>query len=178
MKEELKSKSSPGLQQFCDELLKQLQTRFDLTIDHLAATFVDPQFKHYLFLEAETNKAVLFVESMLINSDNTNNKKSTEESQCEIQDMNYSRDSLLGSIFEKVCDAQGDSKLNKLPDISEQVKEELSLYLKHSVRDQSSDSLQFWKQSLNTFPPLAKAALFFKFALRPKCYMIRGLIRF
>ena len=61
-------------------------------------------------------------------------------------------------MFKKVCDAQRDSKLNKLPDIFKQVKEENSLYLKHSVRDQSSDPLQLWKQNLSTFPLLAKAA--------------------
>ena len=47
-------------------------------------------------------------------------------------------------MFKKVCDAQGDSKLKKLPDIFEQVKEEISLYLKDSVGDQSSDPLHFW----------------------------------
>ena len=59
---------------------------------------------------------------MLINSDNTNNKN-TEESQCENQDINGNRGSLLDSMFKKVRDLQGDSKLNKLPDITEQVKE-------------------------------------------------------
>ena len=78
-------------------------------------------------------------------------------------------------------DVQGDSKLNMVPDIPEQVKEEISLYLKHSTSDRSSDLLQFWKQNSSTFPLLAKAALTMlaiqaKSCLLERVYLVGGQI--
>ncbi|ESO04104.1 hypothetical protein HELRODRAFT_173191 [Helobdella robusta] len=73
-----------------------------------------------------------------------------------VQDRN--RGSLMDSMFNKVHNAQGDIRINKISTISEQIKNEVSLYLKQAVVDRNSDPLQFWKESINIFPLLARAA--------------------
>jgi hypothetical protein len=159
LKEELLTKSFIGHQQFRDELMKQLNSRFDLTMDHLlAATFVDPRFKHYLFSEVDIQRATLFFKTMLSSSENTRVSQNSEEHELEKQEQDGSRRSLLDSMFKKVKNAQGDNMASKISSFSEQIINEINLYSKQAVIDRRSDPLQFWKQNSNMFPLLAKAA--------------------
>lgn len=54
-----------GIQAFRQELVRQLQTRFDLSKTYLkAANFVDPRFKTVLLSEIETEETITYVKAL------------------------------------------------------------------------------------------------------------------
>jgi len=188
LKERLAKRSTSvfGIQVFRQELLRQLQTRFDLSKMYLkAATFVDPRFKTVLLSENETKEAITYVKTLAafhsgssatqplpvpddrrtaVSDANTEAARGGDDVDTEqeqqgsqtVEAEELPEQSLLNSVFKKVDSAQRVNNVSNQFD--DMFDNEVSMYLKQPVIERASEPLQYWKDNKSLLPLLSTAA--------------------
>uniref|UniRef100_A0A8C5LLM5 BED-type domain-containing protein n=1 Tax=Leptobrachium leishanense TaxID=445787 RepID=A0A8C5LLM5_9ANUR len=179
LKEELASATlaTPGIQCFRNELLRQLNTRFDLSKDYLlAATFIDPRFKTVLFPEHQVTQAKVYIENIALSTSSppwpttSNSSSSAPESNAQtsatdsavqfestVVNKSSHKGSLLDSVFKKVDDAKKEEATSTWS-TAQQLESEVSAYLKQPISERDSDPLQYWKENKSILPLLSSVA--------------------
>ena len=172
LKEELAALAAPGLQCFRDELVHQLDTRFDLSKDYLlAATFIDPRFKTALFTNHQVKQAKVYIEnlalscspkSITIGSRSSAPECSAQSASNTVQstfvDKPSHKGSLLDSVFKKVDNAKKEEAMNSTWSMAQQLESEVSAYLKQPISERDSDPLQYWKENKSLLLVLSSVA--------------------